>query len=387
MKIAFLVRSAPPVIDGVGEYTYHLTHSLRQVGIDARIFTSTDQVAGKKIADWIHPTIPRWTGESVAEALTSIATFRPDLCCFQYVPQMYGRRGFCWEASNIPIALKQNLKCCVATTFHEFIQAWKPNPKDIVLTSVMYLQTRRLLAGCDLAITTCARYAKDLLTISTKPLPVMTIPVGANIPPVEISPQRLTELRARYALEGLKVFGVFGRLAPFRNYPTAVRTLAHAVRQGIKIRLMLIGCARSSNPTLFQELIQLAKKFGVEKQLVVTGDLSAEEVSNHLRLVDVFLFPLCDGLSTRNTTVMTAMAHGLPIIFYTPRPGNFEGYYIPHGCSVPMGDEEGFIHTAVSFLEKDLMRSSMDRQANVDYFQKNFSWSRIAEQYRVALAW
>ncbi len=381
MNVAFFVRSAPPVIDGVGEYTWHLASSLRHMGVDARIYTDLDQFAAREMADWVYPVIPSWTGRSVVETLIKYSNLPLDWGCFQYVPQMYGRRGICWGASEIPSALRQKIKCRVATTFHEFIPGWKLNPKGAFLSTVMRLQTRRALAGCDLAITTCSRYVHDLQTISSVRLPVLMIPVGANISPVEVSQRRLEEFRQQHQLHGARVFGVFGRLAPFRNYPSAIRVLDRAIKNGINARLMLIGCVESSNPALFHELLQLARGLGVDKQLIVTGDLSAEEVSLHLQLVDVFLFPLCDGLSTRNTTVMTAMAHGLPIIFHTPRPGNYDGYRVPFGRSVPIGDEEGFIQSAVYFLKEYAHDSIVKRQANKDYFEKHFSWSSISRQY------
>jgi len=380
MKIAFLARSVPPGIDGVGEYTWHLARSLRACGVDAHIFTSTDQVGATRLEPWIHPVIPRWTGKAVVKAIASGPAFQPDWCCFQYVPQMYGHRGICWAASGVPQALRQSLKSRVATTFHEFASAGGPHLKDAVLAGVMRLQTGRLLVGSDLAITTCSRYADCLGPSAPRAMPVVSAPVGANIEPVPVQADEIVALRQRYSLDGSKVLGVFGRLSPFRNYPTAVRALELAKQQGLKTHLLLIGCVQASNPSLFAQLQRLARSLGVEAQMVVTGELSADAVSAHLRLVDVFLFPQCDGVSTRNTTVMTALAHGLPVVTYAPQSGNLDGYRIPYGALVPPGDEKGFIHTAVEFLGRIDDRSE-GGNANAEYFEKHFSWSRIAEHY------
>jgi glycosyltransferase involved in cell wall biosynthesis len=293
---------------------------------------------------------------------------------------MYGHRGICWAASGVPQALRQRLKCRVATTFHEFASAAGPHLKDAVLAGVMRWQTGRLLLGSDLAITTCLRYVEYLELSVPRALPVVAIPVGANIEPVPVQPNEIAALRQRYSLDGSKVFGVFGRLSPFRNFPTAIRALELAKQQGLKTYLLLIGCVQASNPRLFDQLQQLARTLGVEAQMVVTGELPAEAVSAHLRLVDVFLFPQCDGVSTRNTTVMSALAHGLPIVTYAPTSGHYDGYRIPYGALVPLGDEKGFIHTAVEFLGRIDDRSE-GGNANAEYFEKHFSWSRIAEHY------
>jgi len=381
MRIAFFVRRVPPVIDGVGDYTWHLARSLRQTGFDAHIFTSRNQVEATGLEEgWIHPIIPRWTGKKAAEALASVPAFRADWCSFQYVPQMYGHRGFCWAASGVPQALRERLRTHVATTFHEFASAGGPHLKDAVLAGIMRRLTGRALVGSDLVITTCSRYADRLRPFLQGSVPIMTVPVGANIEPVRVRPDEIAALRRRYSLNGCKVFGVFGRLSPFRNFLTAIRALERAKQQGLRAALMLIGCVESSNPRLFAELRHLTQELDVETQLVVTGELSAEAVSVHLRLVDVFLFPQRDGISTRNTTAMTALAHDLPVVTYAPTAGNYDGYEIPCGVHVPVGDEEGFIREAVKFLRATDDRSEGDG-ANAAYFERHFSWARIADRY------
>ena len=380
MNIAVLVGCLPPVIDGVGEYTFHLTRSLRKLGVDAHIFTSKNQTPPLEFRNWIHPVISQWTGAGVAQAVASLSAFKPDWCCFQYVPQMYSRNGICWQASGIPLALKQRFKWNIAVTFHEFISEKRLNPKDWTLATVIRSQAKRLLAGCDLAITTCDRYARSLQSLTPKKLPIRVIPVGANIRPIPMTSSEILSLRKHYSLNESRVFGLFGRLSSFRNYPTALYVLKQAKQRGLNAHLMVIGCAESSHPSLFAELMQLAQKLDVERRLIVTGELSTEAVSQHLQLVDLFLFPQTGGISTRNTTVMTALSHGLPVIAYQPPAGNFEGHQIPYGALVPLQDEACFIQIAVEFMKTIHDRPSR-KDANVKYFENHFSWPGIGRRY------
>jgi glycosyltransferase involved in cell wall biosynthesis len=371
MKIAFLTKVVPPVMEGIGEYTFHLVRALRAEGVDAHLFTSDGQQAEES---WVHPVIKRWRGNDAAEALRS---FGPDWCVFEYAPPLYGPFGFCWSASGIPAALRRKLQCRTAVTFHEFQAAWSLNPLHAALALLLRLQTCRLLKGLDAAIATCPSYAAILRRYA--PVPVSIIPVGANVLPSSSSLEKVQELRKKYRLQTAKIITVFGRLSGFRNVKTAVRVLAKAHRKGISSRLLLLGCLRSSAPGIFQELLDFARKYELEPYLIETGNLSTEELSAHLQMTDLFLFPQTDGISTRNTTALSAMAHGIPIVTYEPVPGNFDGYEIPYGAAVPRGDETLFIQAAVDKLQKP---EEPVKQYALQYYESHFSWKRVAQLHQ-----
>lgn len=382
MRIAFLVRSVPPALDGVADYTWYLAATLRAMGVEARIFTSADQADRARLPDWIHAVIPRWTGAVVARALAAVPQFRPDWCSFQYVPQLYGPRGLCWAASGVPGTVRRALGCRSTVTFHEFAWAARPNPKDMFLAAAMRVQTHRLLSACDLAVTTCARYARELNAMAPRGLPVVDIPVGTNIEARPIEPAALSALRHSYGLDGAEVFGLFGRPAGYRNYPTAVRALAHARRQGLRARLLVLGPWEKAPGAIGREFWAVAREHGVEGDIVVPGPLSPEAASAHLRLMDVFLFPQSDGMSTRNTGVMAALTHGLPVVTYAAALGNFEGLGIPDGAVAAAGDEGAFVHAAVGVLRAS---RSAHPGSNAAYFAEHFSWPKIAARFLEAL--
>ena len=48
-------------------------------------------------------------------------------------------------------------------------------------------------------------------------------------------------------------------------------------------------------------------------RLVATGELTAEEVSLHVQACDLMVQPYPDGVSSRRTSVMAALAHGRPV--------------------------------------------------------------------------
>lgn len=372
MKIIFLVPVVPPAINGIGEYTFHLVKGLREAGADAHIVTSSGQPAAES---WIHPVLSHWTPKEVAQHLHAL---QPNWVSLQYVPQLYHPKGLCWKVSGIPAHIKKTLKCKVSVTFHEFSCAWGYSLKKIAMALFLRLQTRRLLRGCDFAVTTCEIYKKILREYS-KQTPVDSIPVGANITPAPISEKDTLALKKKWGVQEGKIFAIFGRLSNFRNHSLALDVLKQARIQGIPAYLLLIGCMRTSNPVLFNELILKAEKENLKQWLVETGDLSPEQISHALTQSDVFLFPQTDGISTRNTTVMSALAHGLPIVSFAPSPGNFEEPSIPYAALVPQGDEALFIEKALHFAFKKPDDKSMADQTA--YYAARFSWQTISSRY------
>lgn len=384
IKISFLVRVIPPVIDGVGEYTWHLARVLREGGAEVRIFTSSEQTVRDENRDWVFPIIKEWSGRGVLESLQSQSTVPGEWFSFQYVPQLYGTSGICWGVTGIPAALKSKFKCRVSVTFHEIAAPWLASPSGIFLALWSRLQSRELLKRCDLAFTTCQRNARVVQALSQGRVPAAVIPVGSNIHPVPVSGDEISKLRLRYGINGeARVFGIFGRLTSERNYSTAIRLLHQSRQRGMKSFLLLMGRVESSDPKTFRSLLNLARKYQVEKQLIVTGELSPEDISRHFRLVDLFLFPQEAGVSTRNTVVMAAIAHGLPLVTYEPKEGHFEGDEIPGGFLARRGDEEGFIRKAMEVTNGRFVQD--EGRKNQFYYEKYFAWGVLKEKFLKAL--
>lgn len=386
MKIWFLVRWLPPHIDGVGDYAWNLTHALRKCGIDVCVFTSEEQkTKGLENNEWVFPVIKQWQPRAIVKSIKAVTGHHtPDWLSLQYVPQMYNRWGIAWHIADILRALKKEFRCKTVVTFHEFIWQWGWGIKDIFLASITRLQTKRILSFTDSAITTCPRYKDALQCLLPHPLPIATIPVGSNIESVIIAPEGLMALRKQIFPAGAKVFGLFSRLAPPKNFPFAIRALQRARHEGLDAWLYLLGRVELSNPELFKDLMQLADDLGVKSYIATSGELSKENLSIRLKMVDVFIFPQTDGISTRNTVLMAAMAHGLPLVSFKPQPGNFDNFHIPCGVLADRGDEEGFIKAAVDCLKKSGNLSEA-ASVNSDYYYKNFSWSIIAKKYLQAL--
>lgn len=376
-RVALLTPQVPPSINGIGDYTIRLTQSLRDLGLDARLFTSASQQSS---LNWVHPVVSSWAKKPVLEALEP---FRPEVVILQFVPQLYHPRGLCLPMEGVLSEIRKELNAKILITFHEFQTDWELDAKKIAMGIYYRFQTRRLAAQTDALVTTCRAYSDILRKVSPPPRRVHEIPVGTNILPADTDSEKIARLKTKYGLHGKKVMTVFGRMSNFRHMDSALLALAQIRSEGINAVLFILGNTRLSEPKLFESFLITAHSLKVKDSLVETGILPSEEISACLRASDVFLFPQADGISTRSTTVMAALAHGLPVAAREPRPGNFENYEIPYARLAPRGDERAFVREALELVKaKDDIE---ERNRNFLYWQKNFSWQAIGRSYKAVL--
>lgn len=380
-KIAFLTPSLPPKMGGVDQYTYLLAQKMRSMGHDVSIITSVGE--GRELQkEWIYPIIESWKAEDVTQKIRQTEKSW-SVFIFQYVPHLYGRYGINFSAARIPELLYKGLKVPVITTVHEYGGENKESFQDRLLSVLYRSQGKRVIQGSKLIVTTCAKNIEEISRLK-QATPVVMIPVGSNVEHSHADDESLKLLRLKYGIGEQLVLGVFGRLSAARNFPTAIRTLHFLKRRGIASKLLMIGNVYESNPLLFDGLVSLIEEFELKDDVIVTGTLDNAQVSRHMSLLDVFLFPQCDGISTRNTSVMSALMHGLPIISYPPEKGNFTGYEMPVGKVAGQYREESFFKATYDFVQS-YERSSTKCSKNKQLFESSFSWDVIASAYLDAM--
>jgi glycosyltransferase involved in cell wall biosynthesis len=110
-----------------------------------------------------------------------------------------------------------------------------------------------------------------------------------------------------------------------------------------------------------------------------TGELSHPEVSRVLRACDMTILPFIDGVSTRRTSAVTALQHGLPLL--TTRDEDLESWFV-HGknvYSVAIGDRNGLADGLLQLAQRPELRARLAQGARALYETK-FAWEVIAEQ-------
>jgi hypothetical protein len=115
--------------------------------------------------------------------------------------------------------------------------------------------------------------------------------------------------------------------------------------------------------------------------LYATGFVSDEEVSREFSEADVMLAYFVDGLSTRRGSVMAALEHGVSVL---STMGEFTDQEFLNQSFLTLLPQDkaafeiGFMKNLKS-LTND--HSSLDKKLISEFYQRNFSWIHIVDEY------
>jgi glycosyltransferase involved in cell wall biosynthesis len=198
------------------------------------------------------------------------------------------------------------------------------------------------------------------------------MPVGSNITPVATTPRAARE---RLGLSDRLVVALFGRAHPGRALDYAEAAIA-ALAEARGTRGLTVLNLGADAPSL-----DVAP--GVDVR--TPGHLGADDVSLRLWASDVLLLPFTDGVSTRRTTLMAALAHGRPVLGLRghntdPILGNH-----PEALTLtPAGDRGEFARAAVA-LTGDAERLRETGAAGRRLYLEHFDWPVVARSIASAL--
>lgn len=385
MTIDFLVRYLPPDPEAAGVTVWLLALELRRQGVGVRIFTSVSYAGNEGVsAGWVFPVIASWGPGEVARAMRSAPAHAADWLCVPFVPQLFNRWGISWQVPGMLRMMKKERSCKIVVVFHEFVSQWGIGPKDIILAACTRVVTKRMLSIADAAVTTCGRYRDLLKRYSTSTFPVAVIPVSANIEPARIPKEQLEERRQSLAPGNAKMIAFFNRLISSHDSDLLLQVLGAARSKGFKAYLVLLGKVEESNPPIFRRLLKAAEKLGLREYIIVTGQLPSYDISAFLQMSNVFISVWSDGISLRSSALMSALAHGMPVVGFKPVAGNYDGFDIPRSRLADRHDDRAFIEAVLQCLREEEAPPGVSR-INKDYYEKNFSWPVMARKYIGAL--
>lgn len=201
---------------------------------------------------------------------------------------------------------------------------------------------------------------------------IAVVPVGSNVPAAgqagRISPSSEAVIAT-----------IFGQ--PEAMNAALVAAVAAWLRaERAQLGLRWIGRSRTAIETFLRE------QCGVSDGIVHVIDRQPSgTVAELLSSSDICLAPIVDGVSTRRTTVMAALASGLPIVG-TDGPCTDAVLRQAEGCQLsPPEDGEAFVRNLASIVADAERRRHMGHSSRA-LFERHFTWERIAGTYRLHTA-
>lgn len=149
------------------------------------------------------------------------------------------------------------------------------------------------------------------------------IPIGPNIMPARIDPDRVVQERAKTRGSGEAaaelVIGYFGVLYASKRPDMLLRVTRALHGRGIKARLLVCGDFLWDKPKDRDAFLALARELGVIDWLDFRGRIDDEgELMATLSAADVFLLPFTDGISTRRGSFQAISQLAIPLVSTEP---------------------------------------------------------------------
>jgi glycosyltransferase involved in cell wall biosynthesis len=299
MVIHIIASALPPKLDGIGDYTALLSVELAK-SERIKVLTDREQTPYPITGVEVTPAFTKNDPKSYWDLLPIIEADKPDWVLLQYNPFSYGHRGLNLQ---LPEVMRQIKKRCpgtkVAVMVHEMFVPLT-NWKFLAMSPWQRWQFWRLAGDADVMFFSVGIWA-DKVRPLRRGRPTLHLPVGSNIPHVSIT---RTEARARLGItDNTLVLGLFGN-AHIEKKLDVVRDAAHALSEaGHNITVLHLGSDKVTVGELLKNI-----------PMIADGALPAEEVSCRFAAMDIHLLPFSDGISTRRTTLMTGLQHGIATV-------------------------------------------------------------------------
>lgn len=313
MRLIFVTGEYPPLVGGIADYTKTLAEQLAASGVEVAVLTSVGarQPLGSGVR--VFPTIANW-GLGVLPLLRTLARDY-DVVHIQYQAANFQLKG---AIPLLPDLLRWTGGPPVVTTFHDlrvpylFPKAGRLRP----------LAVRRLAQASAGVITTNAEDQATLAAWGLRDL--RRIPLGTNIPTERPTDFDRDGWRARWGVDPSHYLLVhFGFVNTSKGIPTLLRAQDRLLRAAQPAKVMFLGeKLGSSDPTNaahLAEIERLQEELGLDDEWTIwTGPLPPAEIAAGMAAADLVVLPYRDGASLRRTTLITALAHGRPVVTTTP---------------------------------------------------------------------
>jgi glycosyltransferase involved in cell wall biosynthesis len=360
-----LTGEYPPQAGGVSDYTRLLAQELAQAGDEVHVWTSaclepTPVDEGVEV----HRLPDHFGARALSTLTTALKDFpAPRRILVQYVPQAFG-----WKGLNIPFCLwlRSRRNDAVWVMFHEvyFPFGWKQSPAHNLLGAGTRLMASLVTSAAERKFVSIPAWMPLLKSGSVKESTAGWLPVPSSIPVIDDA-EGVRAMRARYAPDDggyiIGHFGTYGRSIVEMLESVLPRLLT---KRTDCVSLLLGRGGEAVRDDFVREYPDL------KKRIHATGALPAEDVSRGLSACDVLIQPFTDGVSSRRTSAMAGLAHGLPIVTTTGALTESIWSESRAVALVPVGNTAAMVEAANTLLDDATERARLCAAAKALYEER-----------------
>jgi glycosyltransferase involved in cell wall biosynthesis len=298
----------PPQAGGVADYTRLVAMGLAAAGDSVHLWVPA--VTGPAPVDpgvEVHRLSDSFAPGGLAALGRGLDAAGPGQVLVQYVPQGYGMRGM-----NLPFCLWlfTRRRAGIAVMFHEVAvalgrrQSVRHNIIGAVNLAMAFVLThaaRRCFVGA-------GAWESRLRRLAPAGSAISWVPVPSNVPVMD-DPEAVSAVRKTLVGDGGVVLGHFGTAREAWIAERLEAAVPPLLRERADAVFLLIG---RDSAGLRSRLVAGTPE--LRSRVRATGPLAAADISSHLQACNLVVQPYSDGVSTRRTSMMAALAHGRPAV-------------------------------------------------------------------------
>lgn len=372
----------PPQMGGVGDYVHLLAPALASCGDEVQVWCSgPERTSLSHPGVEVRPLLGRMNPNDLGRLGRALSRFsRPRHILLQWVPHAYG-----WRSMNVPFCVWIWIRARlvgddIGIMVHEpFLGFWEGHWRQNVPALVHRLMTMLLLNAASRVWVSTPRWERAWKPYALgRRVPFSWLPLPSNVP-VSWDAAAVRDLRALYAPGGERIIGHFGTF----GYPITpmLESIVPRLLDSLDRTSMLFVGPKGAE---FRAQI-LRKSPHLEDRMHATGAIPATDprLSAHLAACDLMIQPYPDGASSRRTSLLAPLAHGVPIV--TTWGASTEPLWRESEAVAitPASDLDAFVTEAGRLLADPAARQRASQAAQTLY-QRYFAIERIADALRSA---
>lgn len=396
VRIALIAGTYQPKHCGVAHYTAHLRQALAERGVQSSVLTTHN--AAQLAAD---PTVRGIVNQWCLAGLFSLvrAVHQTEADCL-HIQHAAGTYGFDRAIFLLPLLLRlSSWHKPIVSTIHEY-GWWEWHPTNVPPRLIEWLkiwgqqkgwwdrEDGFLLTQSNAIFTTNGEAEQVILQRlpHLKPL-VHRIPIAANVDTVSIE-----KPNARYTVQQVcgwtdnaAIVAFFSFLHPVKGLETLLTAFRQVVAAQPHARLLLIGGVESlalpdqQASDYWNQLRTQITALNLTDQVHMTGYLPADQVSLYLAAADIGVLPFNSGVTLKSGSLLTMMAHALPIIATRPESPDPELTNAQALKLIAPRDSLALASALVELLTDSAQQHQLGQAAF--RFSRQFTWSNIADAH------
>lgn len=365
MRILFITNNLPPLVDGVGDYTYNIAREFSKNQHEVYIVCRNNPdinacINGIKV----FPVINDWKCDCYKPIIKIIKENDIDTVSLQYVPHGFHVKGLPFPL----IRLTKEIKKCNVKLFtfcHEtYVEAEKGNIKRTLLSHVMRYIIKQIVRHSDYVATSIEYYQNIISNLSSKKKDVFLVPISSNVPETDLSKKGLRALKEKLTDKDGVIISFFG----LRNIQTSIEAISELKKEGHKIKILLIGKLPHNLPDSLPE------------DTIKTGVLDIKEIGQYLKVSDIFILPQDSryGCSFKSGALIAAMKAGIAII---SSKGKLTSPLLVHRKNIIFTEFTDCIKIKNSILSVIYSQDLYSLGNNIRKVANGFTWHNVYMNY------